>query len=242
MTDDLDLLERELGDQLRRTFRAAASAAPQSVALRRRRHLPWRRIAGIGFLGGVALAGGAAWLAHDPGQIERVPVENALLDGQVPSGHWYLLPTGDGTPAWGTEGCQYPGVSLIVDRINQPGQEWNGGGVDYGEANDSTTGCAIDQETWLGDPTRFNLGYQRLGFERASTPWGGFAAMHPSIAAVRVETDTQAPFEVTTVARDDAPSGPRYVAFSIPSDTTRVTVTLLDADGTVVGDPRVTHL
>ena len=241
MTDNLDLLERELGDQLRRTFQAVAAAAPLSVTPARRR-VNWRRIGGIGFLGGIAIAGGAAWRAHDPGQIERVPVENAILDGRVSSGHWYLLPTGVGTPEWGTEGCKYPGVSMIVDQINKPGQEWNGGGVNYGEAIEHPDGCSYDTDAWLADPTQFDLGYQQLGFERSSTPWGGFAAVHPSIAAVRVETDSQAPFEVKTVARNDAPDGPRYVAFAVPSDTHRVSVSLLDANSTVIGTPRVTPL
>jgi hypothetical protein len=248
---DLDLLERELGDHLSRTLRAAAASAPTWVRLgepadpaaaARQRKRRWRRLGGILAVGGLAVGGTAAWLTRGPGQIERIEVEHALVHGSGPSGDWYLLPVGVGTPDWGTEHCRYPGVAMIAEVINRPGQEWNGGGVDYGEAVDSAddSDCPVEYDAWLADPTRFNLGYGRLGYERPSTPIGGYAAVHPTIRSIRVEADDQPARVVRTVARPDAPDGPRYAGFAVPGRTQRITVTLLDADGHAVGTPRTT--
>jgi hypothetical protein len=236
---DLDLLERELRDRLARTLQAAAAAAPTTVrpgpAQPLQRPGRWRRLGGLLIVGGVAVGGAAAWLSRGPGQIERLPVEHALLHGRGPSGDWYLLPVGIDTPDWGTEHCRYPGVVLVAEVINRPGQEWNGGGVDYGEAVDRADGsCPVEYDAWIADPSRFNLGYSRLGFERGSTPIGGVAAVHPSIATVRVEADDEAPRTIATVARPDAPDGPRYAAFEVPPRTQTITVTLLDAKGQAV--------
>ncbi|MDE0805880.1 MAG: hypothetical protein OSA99_21465 [Acidimicrobiales bacterium] len=235
MADDLDLLERDLGDQLRRTLHAVADTPPsidRSRSARRRRVFGGAALAAV-----VAIGGVAAWQSHDDGEIVRIPVEQALITGEGSSGDWWLLPSQH------TDVCgnPMPGVELVSGQINKPGYEWNTGGVAYGEHGEDP--CVFDGWERLGDPALSNIGYSRIGYERDSTPWGGFGAVHSSVTAVRVSADDSAPFVTESVPRADDPDGPRYVAFSMPSDTVSVTIETIDADGDVIpGSAKTTHL
>lgn len=235
MVDDLQTLEAELGDRLRHTLRAVADAVEMTEVpeLPRRR---WRRIAGV-LAAVVALGGAAAFMAQNDDAIVRLPVEEALMSGKTAAGDWWLFPT---DAVVSSECPANPGVVLVAGEINRPGQELNAGGVVYGNPQDPTAACSpYDEDSWLQDPSRTDIGHSRLGFERNGTPWGVYGTFHPTVTAIRVQADDAAPFVVETVPREDAPGGPRYAAFSLPSDTTVARIELLDAAGTIlpVEDP-----
>jgi hypothetical protein len=143
----------------------------------------------------------------------------------------WLLPTGVVVG-----GCPGPrGVVLVAESINRPGHELNGGGVIYGEPPDSDVKCsAQDEEPWLRDPRLHDLGHTRLGRERDSSAWGLFGTFHPAVTSLHVSPADMPPFIVPTVARNDRPDGPRYVAFSLPADTTSAEIRLVAEDGTVI--------
>lgn len=230
MRDDLDTLEANLGDHLRYTLRVVADHADVRGAppLARRR---WRRLAATAVAAILAVGAAAAFLAQNDDAIVRIPVEEALMAGEADSGEWWLLPT-DAV----VDGCAADtgGVVLIAEEINRPGSELNAGGVNYGEPSGSTYSCAAADETsWLADPTRASIGHSRLGYERDDTPWGVLGTFHPTVAAIRVITDDDS-FLVETVARADRPSGPRYVAFILPADTSTAELEMIDADGITI--------
>ena len=197
-----------------------------------------RRVFGGATLAAVVAVGGvAAWQSHDDGEIVRIPVEQALISGEGSSGEWWLLPSQH------TDVCgnPMPGVELVSGQINKPGYEWNTGGVAYGEHGADP--CVFDSWESRDDPALSNIGYSRIGYERDSTPWGGFGAVHSSVGAVRVTADGEPPFVVESVPRNDALDGPRYIAFSLPGDTVTVTVeTLDDALEVIPGSAKTTRL
>ncbi len=231
MNDDLDTLETELGDRLRHSLRTVAQSAAVRDAppLARRR---WRRVAATAFAALVAVGAVGAFMAQNDAAIVRIPVEEALMTGEDTSGDWWLLPTDavvDGCPE------DTSGVVLVAEEINRPGSELNAGGVDYGEPSSSPLSCAaFDEATWLADPKRSDIGHSRLGYENDGTPWGVYGTFHPTVVRVRVHADDTAPFVVETVAREDRPNGPRYVAFTLPANTDKAELELVDADGHTV--------
>ncbi|WP_436795626.1 hypothetical protein [Actinospongicola halichondriae] len=230
MRDDLDTLEADLGDHLRHTLRVVADHAdvPEAPPLARRR---WRRLATTAVAAIVAVGAASAFLAQNEDAIVRIPVEEALMSGQAASGEWWLLPT-DAV----VDGCAADtgGVVLVAEQINRPGSELNAGGSNYGEPSGSIYSCApADETSWLADPTRSSIGHSRLGYERDDTPWGVYGAFHPTVEAIRVNTDNES-FLVETVARDDRPSGPRYIAFTLPADTSTTELELVDTDGNTI--------
>jgi hypothetical protein len=231
MTDDLQSLEDELGSQLRHTLHTVADSldAAETPAPARRR---WRRTTAFGAAAALAVGSAAAFAAQNDVAIVRLPVEQALLSGEASSGEWWLFPME--AVADGCDG-RHDGVVLVAEEINKAGQELNAGGVVYGEPSSSNLGCApYDKESWLGDPARVDFGHSRLGFESEHTPWGVYGTVHPTITSVRVSVDGAAPTTVETVAREDWPDGPRYVAFVVPADATTARIDLVDASGEVM--------
>lgn len=230
MTDDLQVLEAELGDRLRLTLHTVAETAVVSDApdLTRRR---WGRLAASALAAVVAVGGVAAFFAQNDDAIVRLPVEEALISGDTDSGQWWMFPT-----EAVVDTCRANfGVVLVAEEINKPGQELNAGGVVYGEPPDSNLACApFDQDGWLQIPGRSDITHSRLGFERDDTPWGVLGTFHPTVAAVRVQVDDTAAFVVATVARPDRPDGPRYVAFVVPTTASTARIELLDEDGSQI--------
>ncbi len=199
-----------------------------------------RRIA-VAIAAVVALAGlGVAWNQLDEGEIVRIPTEAALMSGSAEDeGQWWLIPSAVVHPGIGWSTCDPTpaAVDFVSQASNRPGQEWNTGGVVYGEPSASGDLCH-DEAAWLANPARFDMGSTRLGpsddggDER--TAWGYFATFHPTIARLEVSVDDQPAFTVDTVALPERPDGPRFAAFTTPSDTRVVTYRLLTADGTAV--------
>lgn len=231
MADDLRTLEAELGDRLRHTLRTVADNTQVTDAppLARRR---WRRMAGVAVAAIISVGSAAAFMAQNDDAIVRLPVEQALMSGRAASGEWWLFPTD------AVGGCpKNPGVVLVAEEINKPGNELNAGGVSYGEPPRSNVACAPhDEAAWLDDPGRTDIGYSRLGFEHDDTPWGVYGTFHPTVRAIRVNADNAPPFVIDTVSRHDRPDGPRFVAFSLPADTHLARLELLGENGTSVRD------
>lgn len=231
MNTDLDTLEAELGDRLRHTLRTIADQpiVHDAPPLVRRR---WRRVAAITAAALIAVGTAAAFMAQNDDAIVELPTDRALMTGEAASGDWWLFPTDavvDGCPS------VTAGVVLVAEEINRPGAELNAGGVVYGEPPTSATACAPhDEQSWLQDPSRADIGHVRLGFERSDTPWGVYGTFHPTIRTVRVQPDGAEPFVVDTVAREDRPDGPRFVAFTLPADTESADLSFVDANGTTV--------
>ena len=230
MKDDLDTLEADLGDHLRHALHAVADHADvhEAPPLARRR---WRRLATTAVAAIIAVGAAAAFLAQNEDAIVRIPVEEALMSGEAASGGWWLLPT-DAV----VDGCAADtgGVVLVAEEVNRPGSELNAGGVNYGEPSGSAYACTpADETSWLADPTRASIGHSRLGYGRDDTPWGIYGTFHPTVEAIRVNTDDDS-FLVKTVAHDDRPSGPRYIAFTVPAATSTAELELIDAEGNTI--------
>lgn len=238
MKDDLDELERDLAPVLSRTLHAVAESAVPAVGLTRRRRLG--RMVATGATGVVMIAGMAAWNLRDPGEIERVPVETALMSGVAEGGRWWLLPSVH-------DRCGRPasGVEFVSDATNKPGLEWNTGGVAYGEPSSSLMVCdqQPDESAWLRDPTRAAMSYTKVGFEREGYAWGFYGAFHPTVAAIEVGIDGTEPFVVRTLPTPDRVDGPRYTAFTVPATASVVRTRFMDANREPIpGSAGVRHL
>ena len=79
----------------------------------------------------------------------------------------------------------------------------------------------------------WSIGHSRLGYGRDDTPLGIYGTFHPTVEAIRVNTDDDS-FLVKTVARDDRPSGPRDIAFTVPAATSTAELELIDAEGNTI--------
>ncbi|HSP04403.1 MAG TPA: hypothetical protein VLR27_12915 [Acidimicrobiales bacterium] len=231
MNTDFDTLEAELGDRLRHTLRTIADQPVVHDAPPAERHR-WRRAAGITAAALIAVGTAAAFMVQNDDAIVELPADRALMTGEAASGEWWLFPTDavvDGCPS------VTDGVVLVAEESNRPGAELNAGGVVYGEPPTSATACAPhDEQSWLEDPSRADVGHSRLGSERSDTPWGVYGTFHPTIRTVRVHPDGAEPFVVDTVAREDRPDGPRFVAFTLLADTKSAGLDLIDANGATV--------
>jgi hypothetical protein len=135
-----------------------------------------------------------------------------------------------------------PGVVFVSAELNRPGQEWNMGGVAYGEPQTSNFACTPpDQANWLNDPTRSSFGHQRLGANNdPGSDIGVYGTVHPSIRTITVTSDVSQPLDVQTVTLPDDPDGPRYAAFTLPNDASRFTLALVAADGSTIATEIVT--
>jgi hypothetical protein len=215
--------------------RATVRAAETPV-----RHRSGRRLA-VALAAITALAGlGVAWNQLDEGEIVRIPTEAALLAGSTEEGgDWWLIPSANVHPSQEPPRCDPPPASVVFvsEASNRAGQEWNAGGVVYGEPPAPPDICH-DEDAWLASPARFGMGSSRLGPSDdggdEETAWGYYAAFHPTVTRVLVTADGHAPFAVDTVPLPKRPDGPRFAAFTTPSDTLEVTIELFTADGTRV--------
>jgi hypothetical protein len=258
--DDSDLsVEPELDARLRETLSRVAmtisdtalgpgrTPAPTlaSAGRRRTRHRRPRML-----LIGVALAAmslaGFTYVQFGPEHVTEQTLarlqNDALVHGGVGPNRYWLV------PSFHTDGCgqPMPGVELVTEAENRIGGEWITSGVAYGQPILPTTrgqlaaptpGCMrYDERAWLEDPSRFALGFTRLG--EAATPdagdWGLLAAVHPSVHALRVTTRTGAVRHLATVPRADRPDGPRYAVIVLPAHATPTQVALLDKQDTPV--------
>lgn len=210
----------------------ARPATDDRFAARRRRR---RRLAAGATVAALASAS-VAWNRFDQGEIERIPVEEAILHGDAPDGgQWWLIPSPDVHTAHSVPSTCVAMVDFVSAAANWPGVEWNTGGVTYGEPTGGSRPGCNDETAWLADPTRFSMGSSRLGDnDNPATAWGHYAAVHPTITTIEVAADTSPPFVAETQALPDRPDGPRFTAFTVPAATTEVRVTLRSADGTTV--------
>jgi hypothetical protein len=248
---DTDTLERpgdeELAAHLRRTLHAVADAVilndapvtgaragPVDLGATRRRRR-WR--VAVPALAAVVALSLVAWNRFGPGEIERIPVEAAILHGTAPEGgQWWLISSQAVHPRWQAipSSCA-AAVEFVSAAANRPGAEWNTGGVAYGES--SGPASCYDESGWLADPTQFSMGSTRLGnSDDSNTAWGYFAAVHPKVATIEVFVDEAAPFVVDTQPLPDRPNGPRFTAFTVPADTVDVLVRLHSADGATLAE------
>lgn len=235
--------DEELVAHLRRTLHAVADAlvvdddsvtagragGPVGPGARRRRRR--RRIAVPAVAALVALSL-VAWNRFGPGEIERIPVEAAILHGTTPEGgEWWLIPSQAVHRGWQAipSSCAAV-VEFVSAAANRPGAEWTTGGVAYGESKGQTS--CYDESGWLADPTKFSMGSTRLGNNNdPGTAWGYFAAVHPMVATIEVVADQATRFVVATQPLPDRRTGPRFAAFTVPADTIDVLVRLRSADG-----------
>jgi hypothetical protein len=222
------------------------SANPKSRSAHRRRYRGIVTAATVG----VAALGLVAWNTFDQGEIERIPTEAALMSGQDAGYLWWLVPSeaiGHANPC----GVPFPGVEMVSAATNKPGQEWNTGGVNYGENIADERGGTVtydctnprsdfNEVAWLNDPTLLEIGFARLGRDNDSnSPWAGFVAMHPSIEQVDVTVDGKLADTVETVTKPAEPNGVRYAGFTIDARACDVQVILYASTGgapTVVRD------
>lgn len=240
-TDDLDIND-PLAAHLRRTLHAVADTvtddqpepmtpgAPRRPATRRAKR-PIVLVASLGVLAACSLA---ALHQLEPGEIERIPTEAALIAGTTANRtNWWLIPSAAIHPS--PARCNPPAAAeLVSEATNKAGQEWNTGGVVYGDPiNPTRADSCYDETTWLANPARFAMGATRLGDnDDPSSPWGYFTTVHPTITTINVTADDQDPITVDTEPLPERPDGPRFAAFTVPPDTHTVTVQLRTADGT----------
>jgi hypothetical protein len=122
---------------------------------------------------------------------------------------------------------------------NLPGSEWDTAGVAYGEPpNDN--GCFVfDEQTWQSDPARFEYTRTRVGRQDdPDSEWISAMAVHPNAIGIEVTIDGSAAFTVRTESLPGRPDGPRFAAFSAPSDTNTIDIALIDKAGRVLGQHR----
>lgn len=164
------------------------------------------------------------------------PTSTALIAGTTPEGtHWWLIPSAAIHPS---PSCKPPtaAAELVSEATNQPGHEWNTGGVVYGEIIEPTRAdSCYDEANWLANPARFDMGATRLGDkDDPNSAWGYFATVHPTVTRISVTADDEEGFTVDTEPLPRRPTGPRFAAFTVPPDTRNVTLRLLTTDGTAV--------
>ncbi len=245
--DDPDLDDR-LSGHLRRTLHAVAdtvvdgSPVPMAAppAEMRGRARSGRRL--VAALAAVAVLIGVAigWNQLDEGEIVRIPTDAAVMSGTADEGgRWWLIPSAIVHPGQRSDGCDPPtaAVDYVSEASNRPGQEWNTGGVAYGEPPAPPEQCH-DEAAWLAAPPLFSMGSTRLGPSDDggddTTAWGYYLAVHPTITRVRVTVDEDPSSVVATVALPRRPDGPRFAAFTTPADTGTVSIELISADGRIV--------
>lgn len=215
---------------------AAGDRAQPAVRRRARRSIVGAAVATL-----VLVVLGVGWQqVGQPGQITRIPTDAALVSGSAAEGgRWWLIPSTVVHPESVEPTCQPApaAVDFVSEASNRSGDEWNTGGVGYGEPSASSDGCP-DEAAWFASPARFDLGSTRLGPSDdggdGDTAWGFFAALHPTVHRVRVTVDDDATFSVDTVTIPDRRDGPRFAAFTAPPETRQMTVELLTAEGSVV--------
>jgi hypothetical protein len=93
-----------------------------------------------------------------------IPTEAALLSGTATgTGDWWLIPSAVVHPSNFTSPCDHipAAVDFVSEATNKTGQEWNTGGVVYGEPPHSGSASAAfchSEASWLANPARFTMG------------------------------------------------------------------------------------
>lgn len=243
MTTDEVLIDAELRGRLRRTLHAVAATLPESpedagVALSTL-HARGRRRRRVLIAAGCSLAA-FPLAAFMYGRLTSEYVQELPPPGVVQSGEI------DGIRYWLVEsfhedmcGQDLPGVELVSATRNQVGQEWNTGGMFYGDQLDDTSRCpTLDETAWLADPTRAAVSWMRLGGDpndsEESGPWGGMIAVHPTVRSISVQADNLPEQRVSPTPLPDDPTGPRYAAVAVPEEAGHVTVSATTAGEVVV--------
>jgi hypothetical protein len=218
-----------LEEHLRTTLRAVA-ATVEVTPVRGRSVRRTVKVAA----GAVALTlGAAAFVAvrTGPEYVDRLPVENALVSGEATGTRYWLV------PSFHRDACgrPMPGVEIVVESLNQRGQEWNTGGFSLGESTHASDDCAPRPDPVLPPPGDAVVGVSmRLGEDDSKTAdWAFTAAVHPTVTSVRLTVDGVAR-DLPTVPRPDDPDGARYTMTPVGVKTQTYSVTLLRADGSVV--------
>lgn len=237
VTDEL------LHDHLRRTLQAVAATVaegdrPAPMLPQRSRRRVRRLVVATAGLAGASGLGMVAWDRWEEGEIRRIPTEAALMEGTASSGRWWLLPSA----ALHDAACP-ASVEFVSAASNQVGDEWNTGGVVYGEPYSPPEGAKYVPETcpdpapWLANPARFEFGSTSV----APSPDGGdadsdvgwFGTFHPSVTKLRVTTPDGTTTVVRTEPLPEAPDGPRFAAFTTARREGTQVALLRDDDTTV---------
>ncbi len=235
--------EDDLVAHVRRTLRTVAetvviedSIAPSTDAVRSRP----RRVLVVALAGLFALGIRVAWKHLDGGEITRIPTESALMSGTADrGGDWWIIPSELLHPSHYPKSCDPPpaAVDFVTAANNRPGDEWNTGGVQYGETSAPPDTCP-KEASWLSNPVHFSMGFSRVRPSNNGgddhSDWGYFLATHPRVTEIEVTVDGDQPFVVRTVTLPARPDGPRFAGFTVAYDARSVTVKLLDADGQVL--------
>ena len=240
ITDPLDV-DPALAERLRRTFTAVAGTItlerPDEQAARRPPAAPpargRRKRAGVVAGSAIAALGLAAFAYATIGseyvQDGDLPPKNPIASGRLDGVQFWLVPSFHRDVC----GRPMPGVELVSAPMNKPGQEWNTGGMAYGEWRESSPGCpAVNEAPWLADPSKAAVGWTRLGAADRG-PWGAMVAVHPSVTSVVVQT-MGLEKRISTAPRADAPRGPRYAALAVPEKSAIVKLLLQDRKGATV--------
>lgn len=248
---DFDPIDERLDAHLRRTLITVAATIPDTDPAALVTFRPRRRPRRLTLAGVAAIAIGAltavAWNKFDEGEIDRIPVEAAVLSGTSDGFDWWVIPSAAIEGHTNPCGEPMPGVEIVSDDANKPGLEWNTGGVSYGEPS----GLAIytcngdehevDEAAWLGDPHLSDGLFTRLGDnDNPNSPWITVFAVHPSVTELEITIDNDPPLDTRTVALPTRPRGPRYAAAALPADACNVTIQFLD-DGTPIAGATVTR-
>ena len=243
MTTDEITIDAELDRRLRRTLHAVAetvtdgtdagSPPPFSALTARRRRRHALVAAGCG-LAAVPLAA-FMYGRLSSEYVQELPPPGVIQTGEIDGLRYWLVDSFHEDVC----GRRMEGVELLSDARNQVGQEWNSGGMAYGDPVDDVPGCqTFDEDPWLADPSRAGVSWMRLGGSPGdsgeSGPWGAMIAVHPSVRFVTVQLEGQSARQVPTTPLPEAPAGPRYAATAVPEDAGPVTVSFLDREGELV--------
>jgi hypothetical protein len=242
MTTDELTVDPELDGRLRRTLQAVAATVPDAPdvvafapANRRRGRRRVLVVAGCG-LAAVPLAA-FMYGRLTSEYVQELPPPGVVQSGQIEGVRYWLV------ESFHEDVCGQPmaGVELLSDARNQVGQEWNSGGLAYGDPVDDVAGCqTFDEDPWLADPSRAAVSWMRLGGSphdsEESGPWGGMVAVHPTVRYVTVHAEGLPEQRMPTTPLPDDPTGPRYAAVALPEDSGTVAVSATTTDGSVVID------
>jgi hypothetical protein len=250
-TIDFDPVDEQLDAHLRRTLAAVAATITDTTRNASATSRPRRRRRAVSIASVAAIATAAlvsvAWNKFDEGEIDRIPVEAAVLRGAAEGVDWWLIPSAAIEGHTNPCGVPMPGVEVISGDANKPGLEWNTGGVAYGEPSAITRyTCSadeleVDEAAWLDDPSRVSGLFTRLGDNDSSgSPWISAFAVHPSVTEIEIRSDGGEPITVPTVALRTRPTGPRYSAAALPADACNITVRFF-ANGNLITGAIVTR-
>ncbi len=245
-TIDFDPVDEQLDAHLRRTLATVAATITDTTRDPSGTSRPGRRRRAVSIASVAAIATAAlvsvAWNKFDEGEIDRIPVEAAVLSGTADGVDWWLIPSAAIEGHTNPCGVPMPGVEVISDDANKPGLEWNTGGVAYGEPSGiakyrcSADEREVDEAAWLDDPRQVSGLFTRLGDnDNPDSPWITAFAVHPSVTEIEIRADGGAPIHAPTVALPTRPSGPRYAAATLPADACNIAIQFLHHGSPITG-------